>query len=107
MRTLSHRSDGDRHGEEGMRPRDPVDHVPDSATSSETTPRDPNDSETGEFSGTGVPGVASDSAESLPPGDTGVGDPQEAMETRIRGRAFRRLRTAARKLSRRRPDRGA
>lgn len=87
-----------------MRPLDPVDHVPDSAVSSETTPPDPNDSETREFSGTGVPGVASDSAESLPPGDTGVGDPQEAMETRIR--AFHRLRTAARKLTRRRPDRG-
>lgn len=89
-----------------MRPLDPVDHVPDSATSSETTPPDPNDSETREFSGTGVPGVASDSAESLPPGDTGVGDPREAMGTRVRGVAFHRLRTAARKLTRRPPDRG-
>lgn len=79
-------------GGPGMPPTNPVDHVPDSATSSETTPPDPRESWTAGRSGTGVPGSASDSSQSLQPGDAGMDDPQEAMESGGGGRLLRRLR---------------
>lgn len=103
---MSHDDHGERPDEEGRPPVDPVDHVPDPAVSSETTPPDPSDSGTTKFSGTGVPGAASDSEESLPPGDTGVDDPRQTMEAYGGGRPLGGLRRAARRLFRRRPGPG-
>lgn len=69
----------DPSGPEGQPPTNPVDHVPDAAVSSETTPPDePGHPE--RSSGTGVPG-ASHTSEHLPPGEVGgVDDPVHAME---------------------------
>lgn len=91
---MSSGSDQDppREEEEGIRPTNPVDHVPETAVSSETTPPDEPHAE--RVSGTGVPGVSPDPSESLPPGRTGsVDDPLHAMEPGMRARRLlRRLR---------------
>lgn len=84
--------EGDGQGASGQPPTDPVNHVPDSATSSESTPPDPVEEPGAGHSGTGVPHAAPDSAESLPPGDAGMDDPQEAMESGGGGRLLRRVR---------------